>query len=421
MRVDETGRQYTDLGIGEHGQQLGNLGITMIGRKILLSGTLYFQNLTDTITVACSMGNNIISHLLLEPVTLVITKPIDLTKIPFEEPITITEFAVKQLNRLMDTIDITVTPSVLPSLLKILIETITVVPTAYKNITHRLTDIVYVVPSIFRTWLSTKTLTENPLITNTAYKHATHYLTQAISVIDYVTYGFYVFCNVAVSVACAMGNRSITHKLVESADMISEQMKALVRIVEDEVVYINATALKQPQKLLSDSIALNDYIIKPITKILNEVVSVVDAIKFGTSQYCSEAISVICSIGNRSIIKSAIETISIAHIKTISLIRTIIQNVIITPIAIPTKNIFLHLYETFVIHPFINGLFTGLARFTAKETVDKVFSKQTLADIKSATLLKVGHAGSSIDSMKKATITTLKTKTGIFKLGDEQK
>jgi len=423
VRVDEMGRIYHDLGVGEDGKQLSTINITLFGRRLLLSGDIYNQACNEVISIANAISYRALTRKIYEPVTLIITKPIDLVKLPFDaESITVTPNAYNNLLRYFSAESVLVTPSVLPSLLKLLIETVSVVPTAYKSTVRHLTDAIHVVPNIFRTWLSTKMLTQPTYVAATAYKQTTHYIpAETVTLTDIIAYGFYIFCNVVVSVACAMGNRSITKRLTESADMISEQMKALVRIVEDEVVHILPTAYKQPKKSLTDTISIVDYIKKIPQKVLTSTISVVDTIKFGTTQYCNQAISVVATLQPFQIIKRCAETITVTATKTVSLIRTLIQNTIITPIFHITLNIFQYLTESVVITNFINGLYKGFPMHTAKETVRQALNSQTLAEIKSATVTKVLHAGTSIESMKKSTITRLKNVSGVYKEGDEQR
>lgn len=419
MRVDETGRIYTDLGVGEHGQQLGLIGMTMIGRRILLSGILYHQDLTDDIVVTCAMGNNIIDKYIIEPVTMLLSKPIDLTKIPFNELITVTPLAIKQWMRIFyETFN--VVPTAFPSLLKVCIETMTLTISLTRSVTHKIYDAVVVTPSIFRTWLSIKMLTQPTYVTPTAYKNPLKRLAAAISVVDSKFVGRYKELIQAVSVACAMGGRSITHRCIEAADMITEQMKMLVRIIQDEIVNVNVTALKQPMRSLYETSTITDTIKKIPSKLLAEAISVVDYFKTGFIQHCDEAIIIACAMGNRAISKLALEAVNLTITKPISLIRKFTQTIVFTDFADPTKNIFLRLTQAISVNPFVNGKYLGLALFTAKQTVDKVLNVQTLADVRTAAVYKVGHVGSQLDSMKKATITTLKKKTGIYKLGDEQ-
>lgn len=423
VRVDEMGRIYHDLGVGEDGKQLSTINITLFGRRLLLSGDIYNQACNEVVSIVDAITYRSLIRKIYEPITLTITKPIELVKYPFDaENILVTPNAYNNLLRTFGAESVLVTPTALPSLLKLLIETITVAPTAYKAIIRHINDTISVAPNIFRTWLSTKMLTQSTYVTATAYKQPTHKLSETITLTDIIAYGFYIFCNVVVGIACAMGNRNITHKLVESADMINEQMKALVRIVEDEVVHILPTAYKQPQKAITLMIAVNDYLIKqPLKTLTDAVVSVVDSIKFGTSQYCAEAISVVAALQPFQIIKSCVETATVTATKTVSLIRTIIQNTIITPVFHITKNIFQYLTQTIVVTPFINGLYTKLLMHTAVKTVREVISKDTVAEIKSATVTKVLHAGTQIDSMKSAAITRLKSVTGVYKEGDEQR
>lgn len=408
MRVDETGRTYTDYGVGENGQQIGYTGVTTIGRRILLSGILYTKNLTDTLTVACAMGNNLIDKYIIEPVTLVITKQNTLIKKAFNETITITANAIKELERHLSAAA-TLTDIVLPSLSKFLTETITITNTARKNITHKLIQSTIVTPSLFRAWISTKILNSTIYVTPTAYKNLTRTLTSAISVVDTKFIGRFKELTEAISVACAMGARSITHKCVESADMIAEQIKMLIRIVEDEVVHINATAYKQPMRSLSETATFTDYIKKIPLKLLAETVSLLLIFNTGYIQHCNEAISIAVAMGSRAITKTTNELIEITITKPINLMRVMIENVYLTLYNHLTINIRVIFYETIIVNPFINGKFLGNAIFTGKKTLGKAF-----------TSTRIGEYTDRSSAKLKTTITTLKKKTGIYKLGDEQ-
>lgn len=420
MKIDETGRIYTDLYIGEIGDKLPNIFHTSIGRKILVPGNLYYQYATETIVLTISMGNFIIDKLMLEPITLVITKPTQIFPAIKLESISVVPTAIKELLRTLAAESATVTPTGFPSLTKFLTETITNTISLIKRPTHKLVESVVITPTIFKLYISIKTLTQAAYVTPTAYKQTTHRLAESIAVTVDKFIGRYKELTQSITIACAMGGRNITHRLAESADMIAESAKVLVRVVEDEIVHVLPTAYKQPLKRLYEPVSVAANATKQTIKNLaSELITITDTFYTGFLQRCNEAIGIACTMDGRTIVKTLVEIPTIVHTKAVNITKYIYQNVLMNVFVVGTQNIFVYLTETIVITLLINKLRPMM--FTAKQTVNNIRNKQTLADIKEATLTKVSVAGTQLDSMKKATITAVKKRTGIFKQGDEQR
>lgn len=474
-KLDECGRYISTASLSETGVGLQSIFITQVGRKIITPGASYQLNIIEMANTAAAMGSFIINKLLLDPITLIITKPTEIFPIPKLEDVFVTPEAIKEFARTFVAEAISVVPTALPSVTKFLDEVVNLSDLLKKIPTPTRTEAVTVTPSMYKKYISRKALTEAVHVTATALKRLTRTLTTAITVTPSLIFSNLKRLSESVTATCSIKSKSITHRvseavhatvsalkrpthkmtstsvgvaptaykrpskllttavsvvpnmyrsflklLIENADMITESYKVLVRIIEDEIVCVLPTAQYEPLKLFIEYISIDVIGIKEILRhFVAESITLTDIFYTGFIQHCDEVISIVCSIDHFEPLKTLTESVGIVHSKSIDLIKYIWQDIIINDIAVPTQNIFVFLTETIVITFVINKLRPML--FTAKQTVSNIRNKQTLADIKSTTMKKVSVAGAQLDSMKKSTITAVKKRTGIFKEGDEQR